>query len=700
MSLEEEMQAALDLLLVEAAELLEDMEAGLLGLEDAGADQEVVNSVFRAVHTIKGSAGLFGLSGVVAFTHVVESVLDRVRADELAVSPALVSALLPCKDHIASLLAEVAATGGESDEHRPHGDTLLAGLTPFLDAAAAAPPIDRDDDGHDDVADRPAGERMHLSLRFGADSLRSGMDPLSFLRYLTTMGEVVAVTTLEDLLPEADAMDAETCYLAFQVTFEATVPRGAVEDVFEFVRDESDVRILTAATSAAEARDLVESFGDLGTQVDALVRGSGLGFLLDEDDYVADVLPDAVVAPAQHPAAPTGRSEKVYQEARTIRVDAERLDRLIDTVGELVISGAGAGLSAAAHGDDSVRVAVDEVIRLIEGVRDDALRLRMVPIGTIFGRFQRVVRDVSADLGKDVALQVSGGDTEVDKALVEQIADPLMHLVRNALDHGIEATQARLTAGKPARGTLHLRAEHDSGSIVVEIEDDGGGIDPERVLAKAVERGLVDPGARLSVQEVHALLFEPGFSTAGEVSALSGRGVGMDVVKRNVTALRGTIDVESTPGQGTTVRIRLPLTLAIIDGFMVGVGSSTFIVPLDRVLECVELPAAGRTRDYIDLRGQVLPLIRLRSMLAVPGDPPRRESVVVVEHAGSRAGLVVDTLMGEFQTVIKPLGPMFSHVEGIGGSTILGNGDVALIIDVPLLVRHADRQDSRTLVGA
>ncbi|MGF1651788.1 MAG: chemotaxis protein CheA, partial [Actinomycetales bacterium] len=379
-------------------------------------------------------------------------------------------------------------------------------------------------------------------------------------------------------------------------------------------------------------------------------------------------------------------------ESRTIRVDADRLDRLIDAVGELVIAGAGAALHSQLSGNEALEGSLGEVMRLVEEVRDGALQLRMVPIGTTFSRFQRVVRDVSTALGKDVALIVSGGDTEVDKALVEQIGDPLTHLVRNALDHGIESAEVRAARGKPARGTLRLNAFHDSGSIVIEVSDDGGGIDTEAVLARGIERGLVDPSASPSEQEIHALLFEPGFSTSPEVTDLSGRGVGMDVVKRNVAALRGTVDVESRPGEGTTMRIRLPLTLAIIDGFVVGVGGATFVVPLDRVVECVELPSSGLTRDCMDLRGEVLPFVRLRSHFTVAGEPARRENVVVVEYAGSRTGLVVDTLKGEFQTVIKPLGPLFGHVQGVGGATILGNGDVALIIDVPVLVRDASRQ--------
>jgi two-component system chemotaxis sensor kinase CheA len=312
----------------------------------------------------------------------------------------------------------------------------------------------------------------------------------------------------------------------------------------------------------------------------------------------------------------------------------------------------------------------------------------MVKIGATFGRFQRVVHDVARELGKDIALQISGEDTELDKTVVEKIGDPLMHLVRNSMDHGIESAELRAARGKPAQGTLRLNAFHDSGSIVITVQDDGGGLQRERILAKAVERGLVEAGRHLSDSEVYALIFEPGFSTAEKVTNLSGRGVGLDVVKRNISALRGTVELSSEAGVGTTVTVRLPLTLAIIGGFLVGVGKSVFAIPLDMIEECVAY-SAEPGHDYTNLRGEVLPFIRLRRLFSVPGAPARGENIVVLKHAEQKAGLVVDTLLGEFQTVIKPLGRMFGQVKCISGSTILGSGDVALILDVPALVRQA-----------
>ncbi len=747
MSFEDEMAAALDTFVAEAREILQEMEAGLLSLETA-ADPEVINAIFRDAHTIKGSAGLFGLTHIVHFTHSVETVLDLLRGGSIPVSSELVGVLLPCRDHIADLIETMAGGSLVQDARQAEaGERLLVRLSPFIgdgplptDDEAAAEPA-----GDDVVSPVPAsdapGRDLHLSLRFGADSLRNGMDPLSFIGYLDTLGTVTGLITLAEGLPDAAGMDAETCYLGFEATLRTEAPVEAVEGVFDFVRDDGDIRVLPHDGPVSIFDELLASYADPLSRAavqaflarsGAMTGGAGpatgpLEDLVELADLALSTvevepvpalsIPALAIARPTEPSpsepspsgpSPSGRPATVVPprapgeagadrmkatENRSIRVDAPRLDRLIDVVGELVIAGSAAGLRASQAGNDALLEATGEVMRLVEEVRDSALQLRMVPIGTTFSRFQRVVRDVSAELGKDIALVISGGDTEVDKALVERIGDPLMHLVRNSMDHGIESAAERVERGKPARGLLTLNAYHDSGSIVIEVTDDGGGIDRDKVLAKAIERGLVDPGAVLTDAEVFAMIFEPGFSTAEAVSNLSGRGVGMDVVKRNVTSLRGTIDVESAVGEGSTMRIRLPLTLAIIDGFLVGVGGSSFVVPLDRVVECVARPSTETARDCMDLRGEVLPFIRLRSLFSITGDLPRRENVVVVDYAGVKTGLVVDSLIGEFQTVIKPLGRLFEHVQGISGSTILGSGEVALIIDVPVLVRHyGDRE--------
>ncbi|MER7008837.1 chemotaxis protein CheA [Dactylosporangium sp. NPDC000555] len=688
---EDDIRSALDTFITEARELVQDFEEGLLDLESRADGPEAVNALFRAMHTLKGSSGLFGLKHLVAFTHVLESVLDELREGRLRVTPGLVSALLPCADHITVLVDAVASGRSEpSAAEQQVSERLLDGLTPFQGGAGPG------------AAPQPpppgAARTWLLSLWFGPDCLRNGMDPLSFLRYLSTMGTVVRLITAADALPRADEADPERCYLGFEVEFVTEAAKSDIENVFEFVREDSSIRILPAdsAVEIIEALPDNDRLGDLLRQggvvtdleLDRALRiqhtadaaGRPLGEILVQERIVQQPVVDAALSRQRKTA--DGRSH----DNQTIRVFASRLDRLIDLIGELVIAQAGVGTA------DGVSEEQAHVLRLVEEVRHTALSLRMVPIGTTLRRFERVVRDVCVDLDKNVDLVITGGEAEMDKALVERIGDPLLHLVRNALDHGIESRAERERAGKPVRGRLRLNAFHDAGSFVIEVCDDGRGLDRERILAKATDRGLIARTAVLSDQEVYALIFEPGFSTAEAVSDLSGRGVGMDVVRGAITALRGSIELRSTPGAGTTIQIRLPLTLAIIDGFLVGAGDSHFIVPLDRVTECVELPADAWGRSFMHLRGQVLPYVRLRQAFGLPGRPPRRQSVVVIEHSGQRAGIVVDQLLGQSQTVIKPLGKLFQDVRCVSGSTILGNGDVALILDIDALMsQHVAR---------
>ena len=387
------------------------------------------------------------------------------------------------------------------------------------------------------------------------------------------------------------------------------------------------------------------------------------------------------------------------EDTRFIRVPADKLDGLIDLIGELVIAGSSAQLIARQERCGRFGEAAQRICQLIEGARDGSLRLRMVQIGQTFARFQRLVRDTAKALGKDIGLTITGGDTELDKSMVELLSDPLTHLLRNSVDHGIETPAERTGVGKPSQGRLGLNAYHDSGSIVIEVSDDGRGLSRARILASAIERGIVGPDDKLGDEEIQQLIFEPGFSTACAVTELSGRGVGMDVVKRNIQALRGTIRLVSTEGRGTTVQIRLPLTLAIIDGFLVAVGNTHYVIPLDMVVECLErpeLPSGGEHAGtgYIDLRGEVLPFLDVRRLFAMAEarTAGARQSLVVVRYGSGKVGLLVDRLLGEHQTVIKPLGKLFAGLEGIAGSTILASGEVALILDVPGLVGRATRR--------
>jgi two-component system chemotaxis sensor kinase CheA len=430
---------------------------------------------------------------------------------------------------------------------------------------------------------------------------------------------------------------------------------------------------------AITAQELKEA---LNTQEHAAPNKPLIGDILVQQQCVHPEVVDAAVQKQKQV------KDILAQESRSIRVDADKLDQLINLVGELIIVGAGVKLVARKAGIADLLQRTTKLASLVESVRDSALQLRMVKIAATFNRFQRVVHDVSRDLGKDIGLVIHGEDTELDKTVVEKIGDPLMHLVRNSMDHGIESAELRLARGKPVQGTVRLNAFHDSGNIVITVEDDGGGLKRERILAKALERGLIEAGHNLSDSEIYGLIFEPGFSTAEKVTNLSGRGVGLDVVKRNITALRGQVEINSKEGVGTAVTVRLPLTLAIIDGFLVEVGKSVFAIPLDTIEECVAY-SAEPGHNYTDLRGEVLPFVRLRELFNVTSATTRRENIVVLKHMGKKVGLVVDTLLGEFQTVIKPLDEVFNQVKCISGSTILGSGEVALILDVPQLVHEA-----------
>ncbi|MDT8905975.1 chemotaxis protein CheA [Pseudomonas prosekii] len=680
--------------IVEAREQLQAMEESLLQLENDPGDDDAIGAIFRAAHTIKGSAGLFGLEPIVSFTHIVEDVLDRLRNGSVEVDTGLIAVLLKSSDHMLELINVVANQGGTL---APQALKREMELCQVLQEYQAPAPADTSRPEARTATDEPSETRLwHISLRFGQDVFRNGMDPLSFLRYLQTLGEIVHIDTLTDTLPAADSWDAESCYLGFDIEFRSAASHGAINEVFDFVREDCLIEIVALDddqrpdTQAPTNTDLVASTPAQGAESTGLVAS---GDLLPDQRKTPRV-PTQAVAERQSVASDSKARDGTY-----VRVNADKLDELINLVGELVIASAGASLLARTCHNDSLQESTSTVSGLVEEILDGALRLRMIPIGETFNRFRRVVRDVSQELGKDIDLIISGAETELDKTVVEKIGDPLMHLLRNAMDHGIETAEARLAAGKPAKGHLHLNAYHDSGSIVLEIADDGAGLNRNRILEKAQERGLVAPGASPTDQEIYNLIFEPGFSTAQSVTNLSGRGVGMDVVKRNITLLRGTVDLDSQPGQGTVVRIRLPLTLAIINGFLVGIGQSTYVIPLDMVQECIELSeedgVASREQGYLDLRGEVLPLVYLRDHFNHEGPAARRQNVVVVRYADLKAGLVVDDLLGEFQTVIKPLGKLFGALRGISGSTILGSGAVALIVDVPALLTQIAQIENR-----
>jgi two-component system chemotaxis sensor kinase CheA len=544
------------------------------------------------------------------------------------------------------------------------------------------------------------------------------MDPLSFIRYLTTFGSITGLIVVDDALPPLEEVDPELCYLGFEIGLKTEADKTRIEAAFDFVRDDCTLHILPPRSLVADYVSLIRDLPGVPARLGEMLVACGtitaieldrclksqsalsgteasaqrLGELLVEQKLVQPAVVAAAVEQQKETRSP---HEAKDAEKRSIRVDGDKLDRLIDLIGELIIAGAATGSEARRAGLARLNESALHLAQIVEEVRDQALKLRIVQIGPTFNRFQRVVREVARETGKHIHLDISGADTELDKTLVERIADPLTHLVRNAIDHGIEMPAVRQAQGKPGPGTVRLNAYHDAGSVVIEVSDDGAGLNRDRILEKARQRNLLSEGQVLTDEQVYELIFAPGFSTAEQVTNLSGRGVGMDVVKSNVTAMRGTVEIHSKQGVGSQVRLRLPLTLAIIDGFQIGVGNSSFVIPLDLVEECVELnpgPNAeiDRACGSITLHGSVLPLIRLRDMFDVRGSAGRRESVVVVRcGTNKRAGIVVDELLGELQAVIKPLSRLFRQLRGVAGSTILGSGKVALILDIPGLAERS-----------
>ncbi|WP_049630641.1 chemotaxis protein CheA [Cellvibrio sp. pealriver] len=715
------LDGALQTFFAEAEDLLNSMEAALLRLDDGDHDMETINEIFRAAHTIKGSAGLFGLNDIVSFTHIVENVLDRARDGKITISGDLLSILLPCRDHIATLVEHAMHENENDEECLAHGKALLDSLTPWLEARpestepVAIPTAKTPATSTGGTAVQSGShnhDAWHISVRLGADLLRNGMDPLSIMRFLGSLGEITHITTLTDHLPAFNEFDPEQLYLGFEITLVSDATQQQIEDAFMFVRDESQINIIPPRSNIEAYVNLIKSLPEntqrlgeilvkshaitypeleaaLATQKQQAKSTGAVGMLGDiliEEQSVAPEIVHAALDKQKKIA-----EKKTSSENRFIRVDAERLDTLINLIGELVINRQRVDLLASKLGNATLIEAVTSMGNFTEAIRDAALTLRMVPIGDTFQKFKRVVRDTAKSIGKEIELEIEGAETELDRSMVEKLNDPLMHIVRNAMDHGIESVAVRESRGKSGTGTIKLTARHDAGNIVIGIHDDGGGLDVEKIRKKAINNGILEEGVHLSRQELFQLIFHPGLSTAEQVTNLSGRGVGMDVVKRNIEELQGGIEIESELTVGTSFSIRLPLTLAIIDGFHVTAGHIDFIVPQNTILECVDLDSLMHVKgqNCVNLRGEQVPYIRLREIFSLQPKDHSREKIVVVQFGEKRAGIVVDDLHGEIQTVVKPMGPIFQALKGIGGSSLLGTGAVALILDIQQLIGFA-----------
>lgn len=648
----------------EAGEILLELETAMLALHDTPQDAQLVGRVFRGLHTIKGSGAMFGFDDLAAFTHELETVFDEVRKGTLLVDADLVDLTLAALDQIRKLLHATPDQGACDDILR-----RARALMPRAAQTQALVPL-----SISPADEQAGGAEWRIYFAPGAEMMRNGSDPLLLIKELSGMGRLTATASM-DAIPGIADLEPQRCYVSWDMTLQTRAGGDAIRDVFIFVQDQCELTVEPVQAepgnpqkgSAAAGADAIPTAGDV-----------------------------TAAALARERAVQGGR--RAYDKPETassLRVPAAKLDQLVDLVGELVtVQARLSGLSAQRE-DGELSAVSEEVERLASALRENSMNMRMLPIRGTFERFRRLVHDLARDLGKDVELTIEGAETELDKTVIEQLSDPLMHLIRNSMDHGIEPPEQRVAAGKPAMATIHLSARHAGASVLIGVSDDGRGIDREAVRKRAIERGLTSEDAFLSDAQIFDFIFHPGFSTAKQVTDLSGRGVGMDVVRKQVDLLRGGIDVASKPGEGTTVTLRLPLTLAIIDGLLVRVADSSFVLPLANTLECIEL-AGNRAEEnsgkhIVNVRGEIVPYIRLREYFEVTTERPAIEQIMLVETEEGYIGLVFDQVLGNCQTVIKSLGRWFRDVPFVSGATILGDGTVALILDPQRLVQEAIR---------
>jgi two-component system chemotaxis sensor kinase CheA len=634
----------------EAREILVDLEAALLELNENPTDMELVGRIFRGLHTIKGSGAMFGFDQLAAFTHNLETAFDEVRNGRLAVGTELIDLTLSALDQIRVLLEEGAGMPPADPEARAK---ILAKVRHLAGIPAQKPTLEKAQTSQPVHGTGPICE-WHIRFAPGPDMMRNGANPFLLLQELRQLGGLSVRTSMAAVPPLAE-LDPERCYVSWEMVLATATGADAIRDVFIFVEDGCELTIEAASAPEAIAQALAEP------RTQTAGRRS-----YDKPDNLS-----------------------------SIRVPAAKLDQFVDLVGELVTVQARLTEFAAQSDDPEVSAVSEEIERLTSALRENSMNIRMLPIRATFEKFRRLVHDLARDLGKDVELTMEGADTELDKTVIDQLGDPLMHLIRNSIDHGISSPEDRAAHGKRPTASIHLSARHSGASVLVGVSDDGNGIDADAVRNRAIEKGLVAADAQLTEAETFALIFQPGFSTAKKVTDVSGRGVGMDVVRQRVDSLRGTIEVVSKPGVGTTVTLRLPLTLAIIDGLLLGVGDACFVLPLANTLECIELTRADIERangkHLASVRDELVPYLRLREHFNISTEPPAIEQIMIVETEEGRFGFVVDQVLGNCQTVIKNLGRFYRHVQVVSGATILGNGTVALILDPERLVQEAMR---------
>ncbi|TPH19261.1 chemotaxis protein CheA [Litorilituus lipolyticus] len=717
------LDAALETFYAEAKEHLESMEHILLQLDEGEYNDETLNDIFRSAHTIKGSAGIFALEHIVEFTHVIENVLDRARENEITIETKLVNLLFQCRDHIQALVKTSSEEFNDNISLQESGANLLTQLSPWINEQEPSSTQNEAEEKLPAINQENLTQQKcwHISLRLSSDCLKNGMDPISFITFLSGLGEIKHIETITDNFPSINNYDAETLYFAYEISLSTDADLATIENTFMFVQDDSDITILSPEATVDDylalidalpednqrLRDVFIKCGSLTEQTLAQAHKNkeeieALNSKSQRDEVPPQ--PKALLETLKNSDLQQQKSTNERKSNKQIRIDSDRLDNLINLIGELVINQQRIDLLASTSKNPDLLEAVDDFEGFTEQIRDAALKLRMVQIGGIFQRFKRVVRDTAQELNKEIELHIEGAETELDRLMVEKLGDPLTHIIRNAMDHGLEPVEQRVSVGKQSTGQLKLAAYHEAGHVVIAISDDGKGIDIEVIRRKAIEKNIISAEMKLTDNELFHLIFHPGFSTASTVTNLSGRGVGMDVVKRNVESLQGSIEINSTLGKGSEFKIRLPLTLAIIDGFHVQSQDTHFIIPQTTITECIDLTSHQHIegRHCIDLRGEMIPFLNISEIFMLNGQPNQkmpnkksipREELVIVQFGNDIAGIAVDRLYGEIQTVVKPLGPIFNSLKGIGGSTLLGNGDIAFILDIPQLIEMAINRD-------
>jgi two-component system chemotaxis sensor kinase CheA len=674
----------------ESFEGLDVMETGLLNLSPGTADMEDINTIFRAAHSIKGGSGTFGFMDVAAFTHVMETLLDEMRDGRRQVEQRGVNVLLGSVDCLREMLAAIQS-GSDVDEesvgkHQKELEVELNGGS----AEGSTEPEQVTTTGAEPSLSSSIKPGWHIIFCPHAHLMKTGNDPVRMFRELEELGEFTAEADFRGL-PDIDDVDPEECHLSWDIRLAGDIGREEIDEVFDWVEDDCDLSVISFADEAGrdEEATLVEVVTE---QVDQPLQV----------EKVAKAAVEAVKPAAKKSESKVNKKPAAKPASASIRVDTAKIDSLINLVGELVITQS--MLSSLGDNFDMSKLGLlqsglSQLESHTRELQQSAMGIRMMPISFVFSRFPRLVHDLSSKMGKQIELKLSGENTEVDKTVIELISDPLVHLVRNSLDHGIEMPEERVAAGKPALGTVHLNAFHRGGNIVIEVTDDGNGLDGDKLFNKAVEKGVVEADALLTEKEKFELIFAAGFSTAEVVSDVSGRGVGMDVVRKNIEALGGHVDIRSKLGKGSTFAIYLPLTLAILDGQSIAVGEETYIVPLGSIIESFNLRpemvshVAGRGETF-RLRDEYLPILRMNKLFDIRGSRSEKGTdglLVVVEGQGTRCGLLVDDLLGQQQVVIKSLETNYRKIEGISAATILGDGSVGLILDIPGLLRLANR---------